>query len=757
MYRFTVLLTLFFILFQQNLLQAQTASVSGNVIDKKTNEPLISATVKVGSSGSVTDLDGRYNINIAPGKYWIECSYIGYEIFSQQITLVADQSLRLDIELLPSPTLLETATVTSGKYEKPLGEVTVSLEIIKPALIESTNATNIDQVMNKVPGVTMVGGQANIRGGSGWSYGAGSRVLLLVDDIPALSASSGSANWGDVPVENAEQIEIVKGAASALYGSSALNGIVNFRTGFAKNKPVTKINTFATVYDSPKDASQKWWDSPRHQEGFSILHKRKIGKLDLVVSAFGRRRQQDLVEGAFNRSTRFTLNTRYRFTDKLSAGFNTNYNFGKSRSFFYWANATDGAYKGAEGTSGSSKRNRYYIDPFVTYFDPTGGRHKIMSRYFTIVNDNSDNQSNGSDLIYGEYQYQRSIDNMGLVITTGIVGNRSKITAELYGDTTYISTNMAGYLQLDKKIKKLNLSAGIRYERNKINGPGRIFNGIDTIISQNNNIAEARPVFRLGANYQAAKATYIRTSLGQGYRFPTIAERYTFTSAGAVNVRPSPNLQSETGWSAELGIKQGFKIKDWQGFIDVAAFISEYDDMMEFQLVGLIPPAFQSVNVGDTRIRGIDFNVVGQGNIGAFNTSLLAGYTYVDPKFRNFTPEIANNATVDYNILKYRNKHSAKFDLETKYKKSMLGFAFIYNSNMESIDNVLNIIVPELSDWRAANDSGWLRVDARTSYELTNNFKVSLLAQNLLNQAYMERPGVLMGTRNYTLRLDVKF
>ena len=65
----------------------------------------------------------------------------------------------------------------------------------------------------------MVSSQPNIRGGSGWSYGAGSRVLLLVDDIPALQADAGLAQWDDIPVENIAQIEVVKGAASALYGS----------------------------------------------------------------------------------------------------------------------------------------------------------------------------------------------------------------------------------------------------------------------------------------------------------------------------------------------------------------------------------------------------------------------------------------------------------------------------------------------------------------------------------------------------------
>ena len=61
--------------------------------------------------------------------------------------------------------------------------------------------------MEQVPGVTIIDGQANIRGGSGFSYGAGSRVLLLVDDLPMLAADAGDIKWSFLPVENLEQVE----------------------------------------------------------------------------------------------------------------------------------------------------------------------------------------------------------------------------------------------------------------------------------------------------------------------------------------------------------------------------------------------------------------------------------------------------------------------------------------------------------------------------------------------------------------------
>ena len=59
-------------------------------------------------------------------------------------------------------------------------------------------------------------------------------------------------------------------------------------------------------------------------------------------------------------------------------------------------------------------------------------------------------------------------------------------------------------------------------------------------------------------------------------------EKFISTSAGGITIVPNPELVSETGWSTEIGFKQGFKIGKWKGFLDLAGFWSEYQNM-EFQ------------------------------------------------------------------------------------------------------------------------------------------------------------------------------
>ncbi|MCO6486350.1 MAG: TonB-dependent receptor plug domain-containing protein, partial [Saprospiraceae bacterium] len=256
--RFKILFFLLSMAAVRCALAQEPVHVGGRVSDRETGSPLIGATVQAGAASTVCGHEGTFQMTLLPGIYSFRISYVGYESQSLSLHMLPSQDTTLDIRLMVSPLLLETATVTSGRYERPLGETTVSLEILKPTFVEHINAVTIDDALNRLPGVNMVDGQANIRGGSGYSYGAGSRVLLLVDDIPALQADAGFPNWGDMPVENLEQVEVMKGAGSALYGSAALNGVIHVRTAFAKSTPYTRLNTFYTAWMAPDDADRKW-------------------------------------------------------------------------------------------------------------------------------------------------------------------------------------------------------------------------------------------------------------------------------------------------------------------------------------------------------------------------------------------------------------------------------------------------------------------------------------------------------------------
>ncbi len=720
-------------------------------------EPLIQAVVKIGDKATTTDIDGRYEIQLdKAGTYPVVVSFIGFDNIEKNVSITEGGTTDMNFALAESDNLLNTTTVTAGKFEKPLSEVTVSLDILKSQLIENVNARRVDDVLQKVPGVNVIDGQANIRGGSGWSYGAGSRVLLLIDDIPALQADAGFPNWTDIPVENIEQIEVMKGAASALYGSSAMNGIINIRTGFAKAEPETKVATQYTAYLAPKDPAKKWWTKTPYEYSGSINHKQKFGNFDFAGTLFYFN-QNSYNKDWYNKFGRFNTSMRYRITDKFVIGVNALYNGGNAQNFFYWANSTNKAYIGTPSAiSTTTSKIRYNIDPYINYFDKYGNRHKILSRFNSIDN-KLGNNSNASDLRYGEYQFQRQMKT--LVITAGIVGTQSSVNAKLYSDTTFTANNLAGYVQADLKIGKLNLSSGFRYERNTINGPKLVRYSAflpPEATPNGGKLQEAKPVFRIGANYQVGKATFLRTSWGQGYRFPTIAEMFISTVAGSLPVIPNPFLTSETGWTAELGVKQGVKVGGFYGYVDAAIFQSEYTNMMEFQASKKVL-GFQSQNSGDTRIKGFEVSMAGQGKIGDITPSLLIGYTYIDPKYKVFTTALDDASSVDYNVLKYRFKHNFKFDYEMSYKALSLGAAILYNSRMEAVDRIIELAVPETKEYRQRNATGFMTLDIRFSVKPIEKLKISIIGANILNEEYTYRPGLLEPPRNVQVRADFKF
>ena len=90
------------------------------------------------------------------------------------------------------------------------------------------------------------------------------------------------------------------------------------------------------------------------------------------------------------------------------------------------------------------------------------------------------------------------------------------------------------------------------------------------------------PIFRTGINWQAAEFTFLRGSFGQGYRYPSIAEKHASTTLGAVKIFPNPFVQSESGWSSEIGVKQGVQIGKISGQADLSFFLSRNKDLIEY-------------------------------------------------------------------------------------------------------------------------------------------------------------------------------
>src|SRR2546430_6251211 len=112
--------------------------------------------------------------------------------------------------------------------------------------------------------------RSNIRGSTGYVQGLGTRVLLLVDGVPANQGDRGGINWDLVPLEDVARVEVVKGAGSALYGSAALGGVVNVITREIPTGFHARVRALGGAYGNPPFDIWKFRDYTGAQEGLDV-------------------------------------------------------------------------------------------------------------------------------------------------------------------------------------------------------------------------------------------------------------------------------------------------------------------------------------------------------------------------------------------------------------------------------------------------------------------------------------------------------
>ena len=729
----------------------QPGILKGRIYDSQTLEPLPRASILYGRGlGTVSGIDGAYLLHIEPGNTSITFRYVGYRSATRSVFLAAGDTVALDVGLEQEIAEIDQVVVSAGKAEQRVSELTVSVNIIMPELISSSHITDATELISRTPGIEVMDGQASIRGGSGFSYGAGSRVLALIDGLPVLSADAGSVKWQFLPLENIEQIEVIKGASSVLYGSSALNGVINFRTARAGSEPVTRFYLESGVFDRPGNRDWVWWDSPRTYYSTSLSHMQRSGNTGLglamhLLNDNGYRRLNDESLGRVN----MVLRHDDKNFEGLHYGVNINAGMTKKRDFILWENSWTGALKQDESTANRLNGNQVTIDPYVTL--ETDGRsvHNLRARLQSTENRFPEAGHNDSRALslFAEYQLRYGLS-PEIEINFGVMENYSRISSQFYGD--HEALNLAAYTQADISLsERLKFVAGVRLEYNSLDGVR------DRLV----------PLFRAGANYRVMDYTFLRASFGQGYRYPSIAEKHAATTIGSVRIVPNPEVEPETGWSSEVGIKQGIMTGSLNGQVDLALFYSENTGMIEY-LFGIYPdPAegsysfgFMATNVEQSRVYGTEIEFALSGSAGRFTNSASGGYVFMYPV--EYDQHTGRNRDV---YLKYRRMHSIKLYLTTEYRRFDLGVSLRAGSRILNIDDVFlseltrEAILPGFYDYWNESRSGHFLIDQHAGYAINEKLKISLAVKNLLNTEYMGRPGEIMPHRNFSLRLSGSF
>lgn len=728
----------------------QNYEVKGKITSKSDNDIVPLVNIFLDSTYiTSSEIDGTYLITVSEGIHVLQFSALGF--MDRFDTISVKNNMTLNIKLAQKSQTLDHVVISASRIEQKISDVTVSMDVIRPDLIENNNTTTLEKFIEQSSGVAIINGQANIRGGGGFSYGAGSRVLVLIDDVPVIRPGVGDVMWDYLPTEDIEQVEILKGASSALYGASALNGVINIRTAKAKDKPETKIRLFTGWYDDPDGTHMDWYpDAETHPgySGLSFYHLRRIKTHDFSFSG-NALNDAGFREGADRQKLRFSFRSKFRPKNiqGLRFGLNGNMQYSDAGQFLIWDNDSTGFFKPLADRRGRLTYRQYSVDPYLNY-KTKSGKFTYNGKYFLV---------DSAALVYSEIQYQHNFQfgkNYHFHVTAGLVNGYSDIDIQELGK--HRSNEVSGYLQGDLDLDRLKFSLGARYQ---------------TYVLDADDVIDAT-VLRAGMNYRIAKETNIRASYGQGFRYPSMAEKFIRFSAAPLEIYPNEDLIPERGESSEIAIRQGYSLGGLKGNVDVAMFWAQYRDMMEFSfglwgnpfVDSFFGLGFKSVNASLARIRGFEVTNQLNGNIGQVYTNIGLGYTYIYPEDRSV--DLTDTSYVEKDeYLKYRMTHIGKLSMQASYKKWTTGLNVRFYSYMHNIDDIFladdpstnEPIVPGLLEYREANQDGDWVWDFNLGFSPTEYSTFQFIVKNLVNNSYTIRPALPEQPRTFVFQYSGKF
>ncbi|XCF06372.1 TonB-dependent receptor [Tamlana crocina] len=400
-------------------------NISGRVFSN--GEPLAFANVylKEISKGATANENGVFNISgIEPGQYQISASFTGYKTQTKPIS-VKGENLTLNFHLEESQMLDEVVVTGTLKAVSRL-ESPVPVEVYTPTFLKKNPTPSVFEALQNVNGVrpqincnVCNTGDIHINGLEG-PY-----TLVLIDGMPIVSGLSTVYGLSGIPNSLIEQIEIVKGPASSLYGSEAVGGLINIITKLPENAPIV----FADSYVSG-------WGEVNTDLGF----KARLGAKTDILTGINYFNYSNPVDNNNDNFTDLTLQ------DRISVFQKWNFKRANHRVF--------------------SLAGRYF------YEDRWGGELQWNPSF------------RGGDQVYGESIYTSRFEVLGkyqLPIEEKVLFQFSYTDHHqnsVYGDTPYIADQRIGFGQFtwDKPVKNHDLlfGAAARYNFYNDNTPATV-------------------------------------------------------------------------------------------------------------------------------------------------------------------------------------------------------------------------------------------------------------------------------------------
>lgn len=499
---------------------------SGTVIDENGN-PLPGATVRSLDTGKTvaTDNRGRFSIEVPGKKARLHVSYIGY---AEEFFLLNSEKRRAELRLTPDHSTLEEVVVTATRTPKTLKDVPVVTRLISAEDIRKTDATNIqDMLVEELPGLefTYTMSQETSLNMNGFG---GKSVLFLVDGERLAGETLDNIDFNRLNLDNVGKIEVVKGAASALYGANAVGGVVNLITRESTEPWKVKISSrYKTLGDEWRTGGDinfhngKWTSNTNFQNTTARTVK--------LTDAFD---TESNLQNLFGGST-YNIKERLSFqaSDKLRLVARGGYFNRISTRINYDDHYVD--YNGG-------LRCNWNLHPEQNLELSYSYDRYDKARYVSGNRTHDHDYSNRQHIVHALYNYFIGKH----VLTAGTDYMHDYLTTYQFSDNNvHCQSTVDAYVQFDyNPLTLLNVIASVRE---------------DYFSESKNNSVTARLAIMLKFNRFSIRANY-----AGGFRAPTLKEMYmNFDMAGIQMIYGNPYLKPERSHNFNLALEHNGNLR----------------------------------------------------------------------------------------------------------------------------------------------------------------------------------------------------
>ena len=588
--------------------QAQDV-VRGRVLDAETGAPLAGATVLIRDTPlrTTTRPDGGFAIpSPSDGAYTLIVVADGFRASERRIEpdTPGELSILLERRMFDVPEL----TVTASRSAARSGEAPVSVAVMSGDELGNRDIVTLDEALPFAQGVIFNSGQMDIRGATGLARGVGSRVLMLLDGHRVLSGVGASIDFSGLPVLDVDQIEIVKGPHSTLWGTNALGGVVNVITKRPPAEPQTIVRGYFGLFDTP--ARHSFTDESLSREGIALQHSRRLG--DVGATLYLAREESDgfRQNGALER-WRLRLKTVFPAESSNPWEIFVNWKRKDEEEFFTWLSAerplevdpaelgdwirTDDLVLGVTANPIVTPKHRVQVRPHVY--------HARSQNYFHDNEDFHRSTRIGTDVQWSLFPSGSHS------LTIGSEGARTGVQSNFLDPAPEV-TDLAVFAQDEIAFSdRVRGSVGLRLDYHEATAAMK-----DVVLNP-----------KLGVVYQAGERVSLRGSFSRGYRSPSVSEQFTSTTQFGFRVIPNLELRGESAWAREVGATVTLTDRIW---LDAGLFWSDYTDLIEPSPAPNNVFVFQFRNVAEAMVRGVDAGL----RIGVIPDRLdfSTNYTFLD-------------------------------------------------------------------------------------------------------------------------------